>query len=186
MTVTVRKCDFCGQEISPKIRSCKTVIITKSHESCIEPLQDDTFDICHDCISKRLDCLYGHTRTKDGKMTTEDLDRIKRAEEMCNALEKENKVLKMQLFSLKNERNTFLAQNEQYEKDLIELTEANEWHSIKDGYLPKQRENTCFSIEVLANNMEKVYYCFGSGKWFHKNKEVKILAWHELPKFEVK
>lgn len=59
MTVTVRKCDFCGQEISPKIRSCKTVLIIKSHKDCIEPLPDATFDVCHDCISKALDCLYG-------------------------------------------------------------------------------------------------------------------------------
>lgn len=43
---------------------------------------------------------------------------------------KENAELKKQQFSLKNERNTFLAQNEQYEKDLIDfnenLTEAKE------------------------------------------------------------
>lgn len=59
MTVTVRKCDFCGQEISPKIRSCKTVIIFKSHEDCIDPLPDATFDICHDCILKASKCLSG-------------------------------------------------------------------------------------------------------------------------------
>jgi len=36
---------------------------------------------------------------------------------------KENAELKKQQFSLRNERNTFLAQNEQYEKDLIDLNE---------------------------------------------------------------
>jgi transcriptional/translational regulatory protein YebC/TACO1 len=45
-------------------------------------------------------------------------------------LEKENAELKEQQFSLRNERNTFLAQNEQYEKDLIDfndqLTKAKE------------------------------------------------------------
>ncbi len=45
-------------------------------------------------------------------------------------LEKENAELRKQQFSLRNERNTFLAQNEQYEKDLIDfnenLTEAKE------------------------------------------------------------
>lgn len=45
-------------------------------------------------------------------------------------LEKENAELKKQQFSLRNERNTFLAQNEQYEKDLIyfneNLTKAKE------------------------------------------------------------
>lgn len=57
------------------------------------------------------------------------------------------------------------------------------WHKVADGDLPKQYKNTCFSIDVLANNNKKVYYCFGSGKWFHKNKEVKIIAWCELPKY---
>ena len=46
------------------------------------------------------------------------------------SLEKENAELKKQQFSLRNERNTFLAQNEQYEKDLMDfnenLTEAKE------------------------------------------------------------
>ena len=37
--------------------------------------------------------------------------------------EKENAELKKQQFSLRNERNTFLAQNEQYEKDLIDFNE---------------------------------------------------------------
>jgi len=43
---------------------------------------------------------------------------------------KENAELKKQQFSLRNERNTFLAQNEQYEEDLIDfninLTKAKE------------------------------------------------------------
>lgn len=38
-------------------------------------------------------------------------------------LEKENAELKKQQFSLRNERNTFLVQNEQYEKDLIDFNE---------------------------------------------------------------
>ena len=44
---------------------------------------------------------------------------FKRIEE----LGKENAKLKKQQFSLRNERNTFLAQNEQYEKDLIDFNE---------------------------------------------------------------
>lgn len=36
---------------------------------------------------------------------------------------KENAELKRQQFTLRNERNTFLAQNEQYEKDLIDINE---------------------------------------------------------------
>lgn len=37
--------------------------------------------------------------------------------------ENENAELKKQQFSLRNERNTFLVQNEQYEKDLIDFNE---------------------------------------------------------------
>ena len=38
-------------------------------------------------------------------------------------LDKENAELKKQQFSLRNERNTFLAQNEQYEQDLIDFND---------------------------------------------------------------
>lgn len=58
MTVTVRKCDFCGQEISPKITLCRTIITLKSHEDCKEPLCDQSYDACHDCMKKMIDCLY--------------------------------------------------------------------------------------------------------------------------------
>jgi hypothetical protein len=44
-------------------------------------------------------------------------------QERNKMLEKENAELKKQQFSLRNERNTFLAQNEQYEKDLIDFNE---------------------------------------------------------------
>lgn len=43
--------------------------------------------------------------------------------EFIKELQKENAQLKKQQFSLRNERNTFLAQNEQYEKDLINFNE---------------------------------------------------------------
>ena len=43
--------------------------------------------------------------------------------EFIKELQKENTQLKKQQFSLRNERNTFLAQNEQYEKDLINFNE---------------------------------------------------------------
>lgn len=52
------------------------------------------------------------------------------AKEITKELTKENVELKKQQFSLRNERNTFLAQNEQYEKDLMDfndkLTEAKD------------------------------------------------------------
>lgn len=57
---------------------------------------------------------------------------------------------------------------------------ANEWHYVKDGDLPRQDGNTCFSIEVLASNKKWVYYQFTNGKWFCGNKEVKVIAWKEI------
>ena len=57
---------------------------------------------------------------------------------------------------------------------------ANEWHYVKDGDLPRQDGHTCFSIEVLANNKKWVYYQFTNGKWFCGNKEVKVIAWKEI------
>ena len=57
---------------------------------------------------------------------------------------------------------------------------ANEWHYVKDGDLPKQDGNTCFSIDVLASNKKWVYYQFDSGKWFCGSKEVKVVAWKEI------
>lgn len=56
----------------------------------------------------------------------------------------------------------------------------DEWHYVKDGDLPRQDGNTCFSIEVLASNKKWVYYQFYSGKWFCGNKEVKVTAWKEI------
>lgn len=47
----------------------------------------------------------------------------RKSKEQIEQLEKENAELKEQQFSLRNERNTFLAQNEQYEKDLIDFNE---------------------------------------------------------------
>lgn len=52
-------------------------------------------------------CLYGLTYKND------EIDKLK----------EENEQLKKQQFSLRNERNAFLAQNEQYEKDLIDFNE---------------------------------------------------------------
>lgn len=59
-----------------------------------------------------------------------------------------------------------------------------QWHKVADGDLPRQDGNTCFSIYVLASNKKWVYYQFGSGKWFCGNKEVKVIAWCEIPTFD--
>jgi hypothetical protein len=58
MTVTIIKCDFCEQEISPKITKCRTTITIKSNDDRIKPLHDQSYDICHDCLQKMLNCLY--------------------------------------------------------------------------------------------------------------------------------
>lgn len=63
---------------------------------------------------------------------------------------------------------------------LAGLKARPQWHYVKDGDLPRQDGNTCFSIYVLANNKKWVYYHFGRGKWFCGNKEVKVIAWKEI------
>ena len=50
-----------------------------------------------------------------------DCRKLNARTEQVERLKKENAELKKQQFSLRNERNTFLAQNEQYEKDLIDF-----------------------------------------------------------------
>ena len=83
-------------------------------------------------------------------------------------LEKENAELKKQQFSLRNERNTFLAQNEQYEKDLIDfneqLTKAKVFiRSLKSliedvcdiNYLSKDNTRLLVEAEQFLKEMEK-------------------------------
>jgi len=69
---------------------------------------------------------------------------------------------------------------------IAELENANKWHYVKDGDLPRQDGNTCFSIKVLANNKKWVYYQFSNGMWFCGNKAVIVLAWKEIvfPEFQ--
>ena len=76
-------------------------------------------------------------------------------------LQKENAQLKKQQFSLRNERNTFLAQNEQYEKDLINfnenLTKAKEL--LRKFLGAKSIEETCIAEseaeQFLNSEVEK-------------------------------
>lgn len=72
-------------------------------------------------------------------------------------LEKENAELKKQQFSLRNERNTFFAQNEQYEKDLIDfnehLTKAKELlHLFLDADTPLDMINAQRKAEQFLNS----------------------------------
>ena len=68
------------------------------------------------------------------------------------SLEKGNAELKKQQFTLRNERNAFLAQNEQYEKDLIDsnenLTNAKE--------LLKKIEKIVYSGENEIKRLSKI------------------------------
>lgn len=81
--------------------------------------------------------------------------------EFIKELQKENAQLKKQQFSLRNERNTFLAQNEQYEKDLINfnenLTKAKEL--LRKFLGAKSIEETCIAEseaeQFLNSEVEK-------------------------------
>jgi len=64
--------------------------------------------------------MWNKHLNSQNKALEEERDRYRN---MVFDLQKENTELKKQQLSLKNERNTFLAQNEQYEKDLIDFNE---------------------------------------------------------------
>ena len=66
----------------------------------------------------------------------------------------------------------------------LRLGRQTKWHKVADGDLPRQEGNSCFSIDVLADGMRWVYYQFTSGRWFCGNKETKVTAWCEIPKYE--
>lgn len=63
MTTTVRKCDFCEQDI-PATRYSRTVMVLKSHRKCGKRLSDVGFDICDNCMTKMLDFLYDSVKIK--------------------------------------------------------------------------------------------------------------------------
>lgn len=63
MTTTVRKCDFCEQDI-PATRYSRTVMVLKSHRKCGKRLSDVGFDVCDNCMTKMLDFLYDSVKIK--------------------------------------------------------------------------------------------------------------------------
>ena len=71
-------------------------------------------------------------------------------------LYKENAELKEQQFSLRNERNTFLAQNEQYEKDLIDFNEnlANAKEIIRE-FMKYEINEYDGSLEIHFEELKK-------------------------------
>lgn len=77
----------------------------------------------------------------------------------CTAdLEKENVELKNQQFSLRNERNTFLTQNEQYEKDLIDFNEKliKAKEIIRKFLNAKSIEETCVAESEAEQFLSEV------------------------------
>ena len=101
------------------------------------------------------------------------LDNEKKAKRIAE-LEKENAILKKQQFSLRNERNTFLAQNEQYEKDLIDfnenLTEAKEIMQKLVANAPDTYSGT--NIELQQKKMFSFQDAVNKAEYF-LNSEVK-------------
>lgn len=63
MTITIRKCDFCGREIQTDCH-CRTVIVLESHKDCINPLSKKSFDVCVNCLEKMMSCV---SKTKVGE-----------------------------------------------------------------------------------------------------------------------
>lgn len=61
MTKTVRKCDFCGEEIMTTY-NCRTVLTLKSHKDCTKPLTNIELDICHICVAKMLANLHDKSK----------------------------------------------------------------------------------------------------------------------------
>ena len=132
------------------------------------------------------DCIENHTHRLVDKPTKQDIylreesifiqgyrqseKRIAELEKSCDEtqelldkqieatykLYKENAELKEQQFSLRNERNTFLAQNEQYEKDLIDfnenLTKAKE---IIREFMKYEINEYDGSLEIHSEELKK-------------------------------
>ena len=150
------------------------------------------------------DCIENHTHRLVDKPTKQDIylreesifiqgyrqseKRIAELEKSCDEtqelldkqieatykLYKENAELKEQQFSLRNERNTFLAQNEQYEKDLIDfnenLTEAKEIMQKLVANAPDTYSGT--NIELQQKKMFSFQDAVNKAEYF-LNSEVK-------------
>ena len=82
-------------------------------------------------------------------------------------LQKENAELKKQQFSLRNERNNFLAQNEQYEKDLIDFNE----NLTKAKEIIKKIEKIFYSGENAIRRLSKMSDIFEEAEQFLRESE---------------
>ena len=132
------------------------------------------------------DCIENHTHRLVDKPTKQDIylreesifiqgyrqseKRIAELEKSCDEtqelldkqieatykLYKENAELKKQQFSLRNERNTFLAQNEQYEQDLIDFNDklANAKEIIRE-FMKYEINEYDGSLEIHFEELKK-------------------------------
>lgn len=82
-------------------------------------------------------------------------------------LEKENAELKKQQLTLRNERNTFLAQNEQYEKDLMDINE----NLAKAKELLKKIERIFYSGENAIKRLSEISDILVEAEQFIKDED---------------
>ena len=104
-------------------------------------------------------------------------------EEMAEEYNKRNKCFREDVGKIQIEYKMYLNNLKQAYLDGFHEGQPK-WHKVADGDLPRQDGHTCFSIKVLASNKKWVYYQFTNGKWFCGNKEVKVIAWCEIPQFK--
>lgn len=123
--------EFGERQSEKKIEELKSELTKKAdtNHSLIEQMAD-------------LESKNAELKEKLEKETNHRIQNFNKAiewKEKHRELKKENAELKEQQFTLRNERNTFLAQNEQYEKDLIDfneqLTKAKEIIKEVQGYI---------------------------------------------------
>lgn len=69
MTITIRKCDFCGKEIHANLSHRTMITALKSYEE--ERFSEKEYDICHNCTVKMFNCLNGNSETSG--MSDEEL-----------------------------------------------------------------------------------------------------------------
>lgn len=152
--------DFFKNEASCKEEIKRLTDFIEPREKRIAELEKESAEL-KEKISVLLSCK-NCSENKGGWICVKEYENKCLAQkiEYIKELKKENAQLKKQQFSLRNERNTFLAQNEQYEKDLINfnenLTKAKEL--LRKFLDAKSIEETCVAeseAEQFISEVEK-------------------------------
>lgn len=152
--------DFFKNEASCKEEIKRLTDFIEPREKRIAELEKENAEL-KEKISVLLSCK-NCSENKGGWICVKEYENKCLAQkiEYIKELKKENAQLKKQQFSLRNERNTFLAQNEQYEKDLINfnenLTKAKEL--LRKFLDAKSIEETCVAeseAEQFISEVEK-------------------------------